>query len=166
VNDYDFLTTLLDDGYIYLQTIAQTSQNILSPTAFCKVISGVLEHVSRCIVESFLSEDVKRFNVFAVMGIDADLRKLEDFADENYQSSVQDRVPEAQPLKSFIAKARQIVNLFLATQPELYLDPTIRERNYYALDPKDISSLARSLRTYWRKCLVGGLEEALLLQRR
>jgi hypothetical protein len=115
VNDYDFLTTLPIDGYIYLQTIAQTSQNILSPTAFCKVISGVLEHVSRRIVESFLSEDMKRFNVFAGMGIDANLRKLEDFADENYQSSVQDRVPEAQPLKSFLAKARPIVNLFLAT---------------------------------------------------
>jgi hypothetical protein len=115
VNDYDFLTTLPNDVYIYLQTIAQTSQNILPPTAFYKVISGVLEHVSRRIVESFLSEDVKRFNIFAVMGIDADLRKLEDFADENYQSSVQDRVPEAQPLKSFLAKARPIVNLFLAT---------------------------------------------------
>jgi hypothetical protein len=156
VNDYDFLTTLPNDVYIYLQTIAQTSQNILPPTAFYKVISGVLEHVSRRIVESFLSEDVKRFNIFAVMGIDADLRKLEDFADENYQSSVQDRVPEAQPLKSFLAEARQIVNLFLATQPELYLDPAIRERNYYALDPKNIILIGEKFKDLPERMFGGG----------
>lgn len=155
-NDYDFLTTLPNDVYIYLQTIAQTSQEILPPTAFYKVISGVLEHISTRIMEAFLNEDVKRFNIFAVMGIDTDLKVLEAFADEKYETSVHDMVPGAQPLKSFLAEARQIVNLFMATQPDLYLNPVIRARNYNALDPKDIILIGERFKDLPEKMFGGG----------
>lgn len=149
-NDY------LNDVYIYLQTIADTSQEILPPTAFYKVISGVLEHISRRILETILSEDVKRFNIYAIMGIDTDLRMLEAFADEKYQTSVYDRVPGAQPLKSFLAEARQTVNLFTATQPDLYLNPVIRERNYGALDPKNIILIGEKFKDLPEKMFGGG----------
>jgi hypothetical protein len=149
-NDY------LNDVYIYLQTIAETSQEILPPTAFYKVISGVLEHISRRIMETFLSEDVKRFNIYAVMGIETDLTILESFADDKYRTSVQDRVPGAQPLKSFLAEARQTVNLFMATQPDLYLNPVIRERNYGALNPKNIILIGEKFKDLPEKMFGGG----------
>ncbi|XP_024398733.1 exocyst complex component SEC15A [Physcomitrium patens] len=149
-NDY------LNDVYIYLQTIAETSQEILPPTAFYKVISGVLEHISRRIMETFLSEDVKRFNIYAVMGIETDLTILESFADDKYRTSVQDRVPMAQPLKSFLAEARQTVNLFMATQPDLYLNPVIRERNYGALNPKNIILIGEKFKDLPEKMFGGG----------
>jgi hypothetical protein len=148
-NDY------LNDVYIYLQTIADTSQEILPPSAFYKVISGVLEHISRRILETILSEDVKRFNIYAIMGIDTDLRMLEAFADEK-QASVHDRVPGALPLKSFLAEARQTVNLFTATQPDLYLNPVIRERNYGALDPKNIILIGEKFKDLPEKMFGGG----------
>jgi len=149
-NDY------LSEVYIYLQTIAETSQEILPPTAFYKVISGVLEHISRRIMETFLSEDVKRFNIYAVMGIDTDLRVLEAFADEKYQTSVHDRVPGAQPLKSFLAEPRQTVNLFMATQPDLFMNPVIRERHYNALEPKNIILIGEKFKDLPEKMFGGG----------
>jgi hypothetical protein len=59
-------------------------------------------------------------------------------------------------LKSFLAEARQIVNLFLATQPELYLDPAIRERNYYALDPKNIILIGEKFKDLPERMFGGG----------
>lgn len=148
-NDY------LNDVFIYLETLSDTAQEILPPVAFYKVISGVLEHISKRILETFLSEDVKRFNIYAIMGIDTDLRMLEQFADDKYQSSVQDRVVGAHPLKAFLAEARQTVNLFLATQPDLFLNPVIRERNYNALDPRNIILIGEKFRDLPEK-LFGG----------
>lgn len=139
-NDY------LNDVIIYLETLAETAQEILPLDAFDKVISGVLEHISNCIVSTFLSDDVKRFNINAVMGIDTDLRVLESFADDKYQSSRLDRLPGSFTLKSCLAEARQTVNLLTSNQPELFLNPVMREKNYNALDPKKVIAICEKYR--------------------
>ena len=149
-NDY------LDEVNVYLQTIAETSQEILPPAAFYKLISGVLEHIATRIMETLLSEDVKKFNLYAMMGLDIDLKVLENFADEKFQTVVYERVPGAQPLKAFLAEVRQIVNLFLATQPDLYLNPVIRERNYNVLDPREIIIIGEKFRDLPEKMFGAG----------
>lgn len=149
-NDY------LDEVNVYLQTIAETSQEILPPAAFYKLISGVLEHIATRIMETLLSEDVKKFNLYAMMGLDIDLKMLENFADEKFQTVVYERVPGAQPLKAFLAEVRQIVNLFLATQPDLYLNPVIRERNYNVLDPREIIIIGEKFRDLPEKMFGAG----------
>lgn len=153
-NDY------LNELIIYLETLAETAQAILPVDAFEKVISGVLKHISDSIVHTFLSDSVKRFNINAVMGIDADLRVLESFADDKYQSSGLDKISGATNLKQCLAEARQLVTLLLGNQPELYLNPVVREKSYSALDFRKVILVAEKYRDLPEKLFGGRSRQA------
>ncbi|OAE28606.1 hypothetical protein AXG93_2175s1900 [Marchantia polymorpha subsp. ruderalis] len=130
----------LNDVTIYLETLAETAQEILPLDAFDKMIRGVLTHISESIVGTLYGDDVKKFNINAMMGIDADLKVLESFADDKFQSSGLDQLPGSSNLRTCLAEARQLVNLFIASNPELFLNPVIREKNYSALDARKVLS--------------------------
>ncbi|EFJ08866.1 hypothetical protein SELMODRAFT_130996 [Selaginella moellendorffii] len=133
----------LNEVLIYLETLTPSAQAILPPHAFDRWIRGVLTHVSDCIVATFVSDDVRRFNVHSVMGVDADLRVLESFAHERFVSTPQlQGLGGGADLKSCLAEARQLVNLLLSNQPDLFLNPVIRERSYPALDFKKVMVVA------------------------
>ncbi|CAM6099971.1 unnamed protein product [Calypogeia fissa] len=136
----------LSEMTIYLETLAETAQEILPLDAFNTVVSGMLSHISDRIVGAFLSEEVKKFTVNAVMGIDVDLKLLESFADERFQSSGLDEVPDSTPFRQYLVEARQLVNLFLSSNPELFLNPIIREKNYSSLDSNKVMLIAEKFR--------------------
>jgi hypothetical protein len=81
-----------------------------------------MKHISDFIVATLAGDEVKRYNIYAVQGIDADLRVLEAFADEQYRLSGLEHLPGSASLKACFAEARQLTNLLLGNQPELYLD--------------------------------------------
>ncbi|MCO5579032.1 hypothetical protein L7F22_032884 [Adiantum nelumboides] len=139
-NDY------LNEVYIYLETIVSLAQQILPLDALDTVVSGVLLHISDAIVATFLSEDVRRFNLNAVMGIDADLKVLESFADEKFQTTGLNELQGAMNLRESLVEARQLVNLLLSNQPENFLNPVIRQKNYSALDSLKVLTIAEKYR--------------------
>ncbi|KAK8597301.1 hypothetical protein V6N13_001924 [Hibiscus sabdariffa] len=71
----------VNEVLIYLKTLVSTAQQILPPQVLKRVLQDVLSHVSEKIVDTLLSDLVKRFNVNAILGIDEDIRLLESFAD-------------------------------------------------------------------------------------
>ena len=119
---------------IYLDTLVSTAQHILPADVVHKIASGALEHISDSIVASFLSENVKKFNLNAVICIDNDLRALETFVEDKFQD-VGLNAAEC------LIEARQLVNLLLSNQPENFMSPVIREKNYGALDHKKVASI-------------------------
>ncbi|KAL3699957.1 hypothetical protein R1sor_017979 [Riccia sorocarpa] len=151
----------LNDVTIYLETIAETAQEILPLDAFDKVLRGVLTHISDCIVGTLLSQEVTKFNVLAMMGIDADLKVLESFADDRFQLSGLDKIIGASNLRTCLSEARQLVNLFLATNPELFLNPVIREKQYNALDFRKVLVVAQKYRDLPERFMSPGLPSSL-----
>lgn len=124
----------LQDVLTYLDTIAQSSQAISWPETFNELLSGVLSHISDCIVGALVGDDLKRFNIHGIMGIDMDLQALESAADDwDRRRSAADKLAGLS-FKDCLAEARQFINLLSGNQPELYLNPVIRQRNYNALD--------------------------------
>jgi hypothetical protein len=68
------------------------------------------------------------------MGIDMDLQALESAADGwDRRRSAADKLAGLS-FKDCLAEARQFINLLSGNQPDLYLNPVIRQRNYNALD--------------------------------
>ncbi|KAK1373757.1 hypothetical protein POM88_029950 [Heracleum sosnowskyi] len=78
----------ISEVIIYLDTLLSTAQQILPLDALYKVGCGALEHISNSYMEAFLSDIIKRFNDNAVTNISYDLKELETFADERFQSTV------------------------------------------------------------------------------
>ncbi|KAK1373861.1 hypothetical protein POM88_030054 [Heracleum sosnowskyi] len=78
----------ISEVIIYLDTLLSTAQQILPLDALYKVGCGALEHISNSYMEAFLSDIIKRFNDNAVTSISYDLKELETFADERFQSTV------------------------------------------------------------------------------
>ncbi|KAK1373828.1 hypothetical protein POM88_030021 [Heracleum sosnowskyi] len=78
----------ISEVIIYLDTLLSTAQQILPLDALYKVGCGALEHISNSYMEAFLSDNIKRFNDNAVTSISYDLKELETFADERFQSTV------------------------------------------------------------------------------
>eukprot|EP01018_Ginkgo_biloba_P036928 Gb_11580 [translate_table: standard] len=136
----------LNEVIIYLETLVSTAQQILPLDALDKVGSGVLKHISDCIVSTFLRDNVKRFNANAVLGIDNDLKVLESFAEERFHSTGLSELQGATSLKHCLAEARQLVNLLLSNQPENFMNPVIREKYYSALDYKKVSVISEKFR--------------------
>jgi exocyst complex component 6 len=64
-----------------------TAQEILPLEALYKVVSGAMSHISDSIMTTLLNDGVKRFTVNAVLGIDIDLKTLEAFADDKFDST-------------------------------------------------------------------------------
>lgn len=134
-NDY------MNEIVIYLHAIMSTAQPILPSDALYKVGCGALEHISNSIVAAFLSDGIKRFTVNAVTSIDIDLNTLESFADEKFHSTGLSEIYKEDSFGSCLIEARQLVSLLLSNQPENFINPVIRERNYYALETKKVEKI-------------------------
>ncbi|KAL5711095.1 Exocyst complex component S15A [Ranunculus cassubicifolius] len=128
----------VNEVIIYLDTIMSTALHILPLDALYKVGNGALEHISNSIVAAFLSDNVKRFNLNAVTGIDNDIKALEAFADEKFRTTGLSEMYDG-GLRECLVEARQLVNLLLSSQPENFMNPVIREKNYRTLDYKKVA---------------------------
>ncbi|KAF5750313.1 Exocyst complex component sec15A [Tripterygium wilfordii] len=136
----------INEVVIYLDTILSTAQQILPLEALYKVGSGALEHISNSIVAAFLSESVKRFNANAVMTINSDLKTLEIFADDRFLSTGLSEIYNEGSFRSCLIEARQLINLLSSSQPENFMNPVIRGKNYNALDHKKVASICEKFK--------------------
>lgn len=126
---------------IYLDTVMSTAQQILPLDALYKVGSGALDHISNSIVGTFLSDSIKRFSVNAVMSLNMDLKALESFAEERFHSTGLHEIYRDGSFRSCLIEARQLINLLLSSQPENFMNPVIREKNYNTLDYKKVATI-------------------------
>ncbi|KAK8954499.1 putative exocyst complex component 6 [Platanthera zijinensis] len=131
---------------IYLETLVSTAQQILPAQVLCRVIYGVLSHISEKIVGLFLSDLVKRFNGNAVAGIDTDVKLFESFAENQSQLFSEFVESRTNDLKQALGEARQVVNLLASNHPENFLNPVIREKSYNKLDYKKVVAISEKLR--------------------
>ncbi|KAF3326320.1 exocyst complex component SEC15A-like protein [Carex littledalei] len=132
-NDY------MNEVLVYLDSVVSAAQQILPLEALYKVAIGALGHVSDYIMTAFLSDSLKRFNVNAVAGIDNDLKLLESFADDRYDSTGVKKIGNEATFTDCLVEVRQLVNLLLSNQPENFINPVIRVKNYGALDHKKVA---------------------------
>ncbi|XP_015690349.1 exocyst complex component SEC15A-like isoform X2 [Oryza brachyantha] len=132
-NDY------MNEVLIYLETLVSTAQAILPLEALYKVVSGAVSHISDSIMTTLLNDGVKRFTVNAVMGIDIDLKLLEAFVDDKFQSTGLADLGKETTFADCLVEIRQLVNLLLSSQPENFMNPVIRMRNYGSLDYKKVA---------------------------
>nr|XP_016454683.1 PREDICTED: exocyst complex component SEC15B-like [Nicotiana tabacum] len=128
---------------IFLETLVSTAQQILPVQVLKRVLQDVLFHISEMIVGALLGESVKRFNVNAIMGLEADVKMLESFAES--QATLLSEA-DASQLKAALAESRQLFNLLLSNHPENFLNPVIRERSYNALDYRKVVTISEKLR--------------------
>lgn len=131
---------------IYLDTLLSTAQQILPLDALYKVGCGALEHISKSYMEAFLSDIIKRFNDNAVTSINYDLKELETFADERFQSTGLSEVYDEGSFRKCLVEIRQLINLLLSSQPENFMNPVIRQRNYHALDYKKVAMICEKFK--------------------
>ncbi|KAK7344838.1 hypothetical protein VNO77_14981 [Canavalia gladiata] len=134
-NDY------IHEVIIYLDSILSPAQQILPLDAIYKVGSSAFEHISNSIVAAFSSDSIKRFNANAVVNIGYDLRIIENFAEERFYSAGLGEIYNEGSFKNCLVEARQLVDLLLNSQPENFMNPDIREKDYYALDYKKVASI-------------------------
>ncbi|KAF8698733.1 hypothetical protein HU200_034986 [Digitaria exilis] len=132
-NDY------MNEVLIYLETLVSTAQEILPLEALYKVVSGAMSHISDSIMTTLLNDGVKRFTVNAVLGLDIDLKLLEAFADEKFDSTGLSDMGKETTFRDCLVEIRQLVNLLLSSQPENFMNPVIRQRNYGSLDYKKVA---------------------------
>ncbi|KAJ1687079.1 hypothetical protein LUZ63_018469 [Rhynchospora breviuscula] len=132
-NDY------MNEVLVYLDSVVSTAQQILPLDALYKITIGALSHVSDSIMMAFLNDSLKRFNVNAVAGIDIDLKLLESFSEERYHSTGVSEIGKEATFMDCLVEVRQLVNLLLSNQPENFINPVIRVKNYGALDLKKVA---------------------------
>ncbi|XP_039125428.1 exocyst complex component SEC15B [Dioscorea cayenensis subsp. rotundata] len=131
---------------IYLETLVSTAQQILPVQVLRRVLQGVLAHISEKIVGLLLSDSVKRFNGNAVTGMDADLRLFESFAESQAYLFADSEDMGGNDLKQALTEARQLVNLLMSNNPENFMNPVIREKNYNKLDYKKVVTISEKFR--------------------
>lgn len=136
----------MNEVIIYLDTLMSTAQQILPLDALYKVGSGALEHISNSIVSAFLSDSVKRFNANAVAIINNDLKMLENFSDEKFRITGLSEIYKEGSFRRCLVEARQLINLLISSQPENFMNPVIREKNYNALDYKKVASICEKFK--------------------
>ncbi|KAF2288789.1 hypothetical protein GH714_013462 [Hevea brasiliensis] len=136
----------INEVVIYLDTILSTAQQILPVDALYKVGSGAFEHISNSIVAAFLSDSVKRFNANAVLALNDDLKILENFADERFRNTGLSEIYKDGSFRGFLIEARQLINLLSSSQPENFMNPVIRQKNYNALDYKKVASVCEKFK--------------------
>lgn len=139
-NDY------IHEVVVYLDFLISTAQQILPAEALYKIGVGALNHISDSIVAAFLSESLKRFTLNAVIGIGNDLKTLEAFAAERFQSTGLSELKKDRSFRECLVEARQLVNLLVSNQPENFMNPVIREKNYGALDYKKVASICEKFK--------------------
>ncbi|QHN78721.1 Exocyst complex component SEC15A [Arachis hypogaea] len=136
-NGNEYISELI----LYLDSLMSTAQQVLPLDAMYKVGIGALEHINNTIISAFLSDSVKRFNATSVMNIGVDLKLLENFADERFYSSGLEGMYKASSFRDCLVESKQLINLLSSSQPENFMNPVIREKNYYALDYKKVSTI-------------------------
>ncbi|KAL5743234.1 hypothetical protein ACOSQ2_026350 [Xanthoceras sorbifolium] len=136
----------INEVIFYLDSLMSTAQQILSLDAMYKVGVGALEHISNSIISAFLSDSVKRFNANAVMAINNDLKMLENFADDKFHSTGLIEIYKEGSFRRCLLEARQLINLLLSSQPENFMNPVIRARNYNALDYKKVATICEKFK--------------------
>ena len=132
-NDY------MNEVIIYLHDVVSSGQQIVPREALYKVVSGALSHIADSIITVLLSDRVKRFNANAVAGIDIDLKMLEGFADDTYHSTGLSDLRKDASFKDCLVGIRQLIDLLLSNQPESFMNPVTREKNYGSLDHKKVA---------------------------
>jgi hypothetical protein len=132
-NDY------MNEVVIYLHEVVSSGQQIVPRDALYKVVSGALSHIADSIITVLLSDRVKRFNANAAAGIDIDLKMLEGFADDTYHSAGLSELRKELSFKDCLVEIRQLINLLLSNQPESFMNPVTREKNYGSLDHKKVA---------------------------
>lgn len=123
---------------LYLEALFSTAQELLPSQVLRRITLGVILHISEKIVGLFLDDNVRRFNDNAVVGIDADLKLFESFVDKLAQVHATEDELDANELKLGLLEARQMVNLLMSNNPENYMNPVIRAKNYSKLDHKKV----------------------------
>lgn len=136
----------VNEVLLYLDTLISTAQQMLPLDALYKIGSGALDHISNSIVAAFLSDTVKRFNANAVISINFDLEALESFADERFQSTGLSEIYKEGSFRGCLVEARQLINLLLSSQPENFMNPVIRVKNYNALDYKKVATICEKFK--------------------
>lgn len=136
----------MNEVVIYLDTLLSTAQQVLPPEALYKMGCGALEHISDTIVSAFLSDSLKRFNTNAIASLNFDLKMLENFAEERFHSSGLSEVYRTGSFRNCLVEARQLIGLLSSSQPENFMNPVIREKNYNALDYKKVASICEKYR--------------------
>ncbi|KAJ0610917.1 putative exocyst complex component EXOC6/Sec15 [Helianthus annuus] len=126
---------------IYIDTILSAAQQILPLDVVYKIGNGVFEHVNNSFMDTLVSDSVKRFTPNAVMGVNNDLKNLEQFADEQFHGMGLSEVYKEGGFRGCLLEVRQLVNLLLSSQPENFMNPTIRMKNYNALDHKKVGTI-------------------------
>ncbi|XP_048572359.1 exocyst complex component SEC15A-like [Triticum urartu] len=132
-NDY------MNEVLIYLETLVSTASEILPLEALYKVVSGAVGHISDSIMTTLLSDGVKRLTMSAVLGLDMDLKMLEAFADEKFHITGLADMGKETTFRDCLVEIRQLVNLLSSSQPENFMNPVIRGKNYGSLDYKKVS---------------------------
>ncbi|KAJ3673888.1 hypothetical protein LUZ60_005880 [Juncus effusus] len=132
-NDY------MNEVLVYMDSVFSASQQVLPIEAIYKIMIGSLSHVNDSIIAAFLSDSLKRFNVNSVIGIDIDLKLLENFAEGRWINGGMSELNKEMSFNDCLVELRQILNLLLSNQPENFMNPVIRERNYGSLDYKKIA---------------------------
>uniref|UniRef100_A0A0D9VPV8 Exocyst complex component n=1 Tax=Leersia perrieri TaxID=77586 RepID=A0A0D9VPV8_9ORYZ len=143
-NSNDYMNEVL----IYLETLVSTAQEILPLEALYKVVSGAMSHISDSIMTTLLNDGVKRFTVNAVMGLDIDLKLLEAFADEKFHNIGLSDLGKETTFADCLVEIRQLVNLLLSSQPENFMNPVIRGRNYGSLDYKKLAIVCEKYKDF------------------
>ncbi|KAL1821106.1 hypothetical protein DCAR_0417492 [Daucus carota subsp. sativus] len=136
----------INEVVIYLDTLLSTAQQILPLDALYKVGCGALEHISNSYMEAFLSDIIKRFNDNAVTSINYDLKELESFADERFMSTGLSEIYDEGSFRSCLVEIRQLISLLLSSQPENFMNPVIRQRNYHTLDYKKVAMICEKFK--------------------
>ncbi|KAF8722817.1 hypothetical protein HU200_021945 [Digitaria exilis] len=132
-NDY------MNEVIIYLHEVVSSGQQIVPRDALYKVVSGALSHIADSIITILLSDRVKRFNANSVAGMDIDLKTLEGFADDTYHSAGFSDLRKETSFKDCLVEIRQLINLLLSNQPESFMNPVTREKDYGSLDHKKVA---------------------------
>ncbi|GJS88257.1 exocyst complex component SEC15A [Tanacetum coccineum] len=128
----------MNEVVIYLDTILSTAQQILPLDVMYKIGNGALEHVNNSFMDTLLSDSLKRFTANAVMGINNDIKTLELFADEKFHGTGLSEIYKEGSFRGCLLEVRQLVNLLLSSQPENFMNPVIRMKNYNTLDYKKV----------------------------
>ncbi|XP_071686504.1 exocyst complex component SEC15A-like [Rutidosis leptorrhynchoides] len=128
----------MNEVVVYLDTLLSTAQQILPLDVMYKIGNGALEHVNNSFMNTLLSDTLKRFTANAVMGINDDIKTLEQFADDKFHGTGLSEIYKEGSFRGCLLEIRQLVNLLLSSQPENFMNPVIRMKNYNTLDYKKI----------------------------
>ncbi|CAH1418504.1 unnamed protein product [Lactuca virosa] len=129
----------MNEVVMYLDTLLSTAQQVLPLDVMYKIGSGALEHINNSFVNTLLSDSLKRFTANCVMGINNDFKTLEEFADERFHSTGLSEIYKEGSFRGCLLEMRQLINLLLSSQPENFMNPVIRMRNYNSLDYKKLA---------------------------